>query len=327
MRKRVVVPDGALVLDTVRQLQADLLILGHHDARAPSPSTSTSSCSAFAYSARRMPEGHPPGAGSRRRWAELARVAAETAVAAGEAIAVENVDIVTRKRGRANFATAADHAAERFVLARLAKHDPSIPALAEESARDELRREERLWVVDPIDGTLNFSRALPFYCVVIGYVEGGRVRAGAIHAPRTAETFVAHEGGGALRNGLPIRVSRVAKASEAFAATSLAYGEASRQDSRFVAVNAHVARLRVIGSAALEIAYVAMGRLDLFVHGYLSPWDIAGPSIVAREAGATVVSLRTGEDAAWDEGQVIVGNPAVVKNALATMRLVKPGER
>ena len=104
-----------------------------------------------------------------------------------------------RKRGRANFATAADHAAELEIIRRLRGHDRAIPILAEESADRKLRTAPRLWVVDPLDGTLNFSQGLPFYCVLIGYVEDGKSRAAAVHAPRTGETFVASEGAGATR--------------------------------------------------------------------------------------------------------------------------------
>ena len=187
--------------------------------------------------------------------------------------------------------------------------------LAEESARKGLRRADRLWVVDPIDGTLNFSRGLPFYCVVIAYVEEGRTRAAAIHAPRTRETFVAHEGGGATRNGAAISTGTVARLADAFAVASLGFGETKRKDARFVTLNSTCARLRVLGSAALEICYVATGRFDLFVHGALSPWDIAAPALIAREAGASVRSLKTGGDAAWDEPQVIIANRALVKAA------------
>jgi len=111
------------------------------------------------------------------RYAELAKLAAQTALAVGERIKVDDIAIVTRKRGRANFATAADHAAEAEILRRLRAHDKTIPILAEESADRKLRTAERLWVVDPLDGTLNFSRALPFYCVAIAYVEDGKARA------------------------------------------------------------------------------------------------------------------------------------------------------
>jgi myo-inositol-1(or 4)-monophosphatase len=259
------------------------------------------------------------------RYATLARVAEAAARGVGDAIDVAAVGIVKRKGGRANFATAADHAAQDAIVARLATHDGSIPVLAEESTVAAVRRSERLWVVDPIDGTLNFSRAVPFYCVAIAYVEDGAVRAGAIHAPRTGETFVAHEHGGATLNGAPISVSATKRLAQAFVAASLAYRAATRPGSRFVMLNAHCARMRMFGSASIEIAYVASGRLDLFVHGALGPWDIAAGGLVAREAGAAVLSLRTGEDAAWDEPQVIIGPPALVRDALRTIpELIRP---
>src|SRR2546427_6822096 len=178
-----------------------------------------------------------PSAGDRARFTTLARVAIETAVAVGEAIVVEDTAIVTRKRGRANFATAADHAAEKAVIERLHAHDPEIPVLSEESARKELAKAERLWVVDPIDGTLNFSRGLPFYCVLIGYVEAGRTRAAAIHAPRTNETFRAAEGAGTTMSGVRVHTSKVARLGEAFAVASLRYGETTKKDSRFVVLH------------------------------------------------------------------------------------------
>jgi myo-inositol-1(or 4)-monophosphatase len=258
----------------------------------------------------------------RERFAELARLAAETAVAVGDEIAESDTAIVTRKRGRANFATAADHAAERAIISRLSAHDARVPVLAEESARKGLAAAERLWVVDPIDGTLNFSRGLPFYCVLIGYVEDGRTRAAAVHAPRTRETFVASEGTGATLNGTRVQVAGTARLSEAFAVASLRFGETKRKDSRFATLNATCARLRVIGAAGLEIAYVAMGRLDLFAHEALSAWDIAAPGLIAREAGAAVLSLKTGRDAAWNERQVVIANPGLAKEAIAL--LAKP---
>jgi myo-inositol-1(or 4)-monophosphatase len=258
----------------------------------------------------------------RARFSRLAQLAAQTAAAVGESIAVENTEIVTRKRGRANFATAADHAAEREIISRLSAHDRSIPILAEESVRKGVVDSERLWVVDPLDGTLNFSRGLAFYCVLIGYVEGGKTRAAAIHAPRTGETFMASEGGGATRNGGRISVSRVTRLPDAFAVASLGFAETKKKDSRFAALNGTCARLRVIGSAGLEIAYVAMGRFDLFVHGALSPWDIAAPGLIAREAGAVVLSLKSGNDAAWNERQVVIANQRLAKDAVKL--LAKP---
>jgi myo-inositol-1(or 4)-monophosphatase len=262
------------------------------------------------------------------RYPELARLAARTAVAVGDRIEVDDVEIVTRKRGRANFATAADHAAEAEILRRLRAHDRTIPILAEESADRSLRRAERLWVVDPLDGTLNFSQGVPFYCVAIAYVEEGRVRAAAVHAPRTGETFIASEGGGATLNGARVSVSTIARAGDAFTVMSLGFKTASQKDSRFVALNSTVVRLRVFGSAALEIAYVGCGKVDLFVHEALAPWDIAAAGLIAREGGAVVRSLKTGADAAWDEAQVVIGNPKLVDDLLAKVpTLVRPARK
>src|SRR5437870_12994490 len=114
-----------------------------------------------------MPEGKTSPR-DRTRFAELARLAAETAVAVGDAIAVGDTAIVTRKRGRANFATAADHAAELAIISRLSAHDPRVPVLAEESARKGLADSERLWVVASTECTLNISRCFHFYYLLDG---------------------------------------------------------------------------------------------------------------------------------------------------------------
>jgi myo-inositol-1(or 4)-monophosphatase len=234
----------------------------------------------------------------------------------GDAIVTSDVRIVTRKRGRANFATAADHAAEKAIIELLAAYDPSIPVLAEESARRELRKAERLWVVDPIDGTLNFSRGIPFYAVVIAYVEDGLVRAAAVYSPRTDETFVASEGRGATLNGRRIRVSETKRLSQALATASLSYRVMRGAKPKMPRLAAACAGMRDVGSAALGMTYVADGRFDLFAHQFLSPWDTAGPSFIAREAGARVLSLKTGRDASWDEAQVIIANPTLARAAM-----------
>lgn len=251
-----------------------------------------------------------------RRFRELAGIASETARAVGDAIATDDVAIVTWKKGRANFATRADHAAEKSIVARLARATPGVPVLAEESAAGSPTLKGTLWVADPIDGTLNFSRGVPFYCVAIAYVEARRTRAAAVYAPRTSELFVASEGGGATLNGERINVAEPRPLAECFAVTSLAYRAASKPRSRFVALNKVCARLRITGSAALEICYVAAGRFDLFVHERLSPWDIAAPWLIVREAGARITDLTTGRAADAFAPQVCLGHPNVVREAL-----------
>ena len=240
-------------------------------------------------------------------------------MAVGDAIVTSDVGVVTRKKGRANFATAADHAAEKAIIELLAAYDPQVPVLAEESARPQLRKAERLWVVDPIDGTLNFSRGIPFYAVVIAYVEDGRVRAAAVHSPRTRETFVASAGRGATLNGKQIHVSKTTRLSQALATASLSYRVMRGAKPKMPRLAAACAGMRDVGSAALGMTYVADGRFDLFAHQFLSPWDTAGPSFIAREAGASVLSLKTGRDASWDEAQVIVANPTLAKAAMTLL--------
>jgi len=194
-----------------------------------------------------------------------------------------------------------------------------VPVLAEESARRALRSAERLWVVDPIDGTLNFSRGIPFYAVVIAYVEDGRARAAAVHSPRTRETFVACEGAGAFLGRTRIHVSPTTRLSQSLATASLSYRVMRGADAKMPRLAAACAGMRDVGSAALGITYVADGRFDVFAHQYLSPWDIAAPALIAREAGASVLSLKTGADATWDEAQVVIANPTLARAAIALL--------
>jgi len=144
-------------------------------------------------------------------------------------------------------------------------------------------------------------------------------RASAICAPRTRETFVASEGSGARLNRVSIHVSEVRRLSSALAVAALSYRVMKDRKPRTVALAAASAGMRDLGSAALGIAYVAMGRFDVFAHEYLSPWDVAGPALIAREAGAAVLSLKTGRDAAWNERQVVIANPTLARAAIALL--------
>ena len=249
------------------------------------------------------------------RYASLARAAARIVTDVGKGIAEDDVDVVTWKKGRANFATRADHSAEKTIMRRLARVTADVPVLAEESAKGEPPA-GAVWVVDPIDGTLNFSRAIPFYCVVVAYVEDRRTRAAAVYAPRTRELFLASEGDGATLNGKRLHVAEPRALEDCFVVQSLAFRGTVRRHSAFVAMNKICARQRVIGSAALEMCYVAAARFDLFIHGALSPWDIAAPWLIVREAGGAIADRDTGRPGDAFTRRVVVGHPDVVKDAL-----------
>ena len=155
----------------------------------------------------------------------------------------------------------------------------------------------------------------------VGLIRLNRPKAlNALDGQITGETFTASEGRGATRNGIAISVGSITRLSEAFAVASIGFGATKKKDSRFVALNSTCARLRVLGSAALEMCYVAMGTFDLFVHESLSPWDIAASAFIAREAGASVLSLKTGQDAAWDEQQVVIANAKLAAEAWKLLR-------
>ena len=160
---------------------------------------------------------------------------------------------------------------------------------------------------------------MPFYAVVIAYVEDGRSRAAAVHSPRTRETFIASEGEGAKLNRRAIHVSGTSRLSQALATASLSYRVMRGAKPKMARLAAACAGMRDVGSAALGITYVADGRFDVFAHQFLSPWDIAAPGLIAREAGAKVLSLKTGEDAKWDEAQVIIANPTLARAAIALL--------
>ena len=155
--------------------------------------------------------------------------------------------------------------------------------------------------------------------MVIAYVEDGRARAAAVHSPRTRETFIASEGEGARLNRRVIHVSDTRRLSQALATASLSYRVMRGARPKMARLAAACAGMRDVGSAALGITYVADGRFDVFAHQFLSPWDIAAPALIAREAGAKVLSLKTGEDAKWDEAQVIIANPTLARSAMTLL--------
>ena len=196
-------------------------------------------------------------------------------------------------KGEHDLVTETDRASERLVVERLHRHFPTHAIVAEEGSR-EAGASEYCWYVDPLDGTTNFAHGFPVFNVSIGLERAGELVAGVIVDPTRNEVFSAEHGSGAWLNGRRIRVSDAPRLNDALAGT----GFPSRKRHQNVNVHffyqlAMVSHgVRRAGAAALDLAYVACGRLDLFWEFTLNPWDMAAGVLLVREAGGTVTDMR-----------------------------------
>lgn len=225
------------------------------------------------------------------------------------------------KKGARDLVTRADREAEAQVLAALRARHPADPVLAEES-RPEVRRQGRLWVVDPLDGTTNFVYGIPHFAVSIALLVDGRPVEACVYNPALDTCFTASAGGGAWCGGRRLACRREGRLSEALLATGFAYRKEELADTNlrhFTDLALRARGMRRLGSAALDLCYVAMGRYDGFWELHLQPWDVAAGGLVAQEAGARVCDLAGGDDWLFG-GQVVAANPqlnAVVREVLA----------
>lgn len=217
----------------------------------------------------------------------------------------------TRWKGRGNVVTEVDVLVERTVRDILATEFPDHAFLGEETAAS-TPRSGWLWVCDPIDGTKNFSRGIPHFAFTVGLWHNGGPVAGVTAHPMTRELFAAVAGRGSQRNGRPCAVSKVSSLERAVVALDLGYahdrGAAQLELARRFWGN--VETVRISGSAALGLAFVAAGKWDLFVHRNMQPWDLAAGILLVREAGGTVTD-GAGRPADLDSEYIVAGTPAV----------------
>ncbi|PSF05245.1 inositol monophosphatase [Marinobacter fuscus] len=188
--------------------------------------------------------------------------------------------------------THADVMADEFITGAIRQRFPHHRILSEETMPDLTQAEQLdtpLWVIDPIDGTVNYAYGHPQVAISIAYAERGRVRAGVVHAPFAGETFRATEGDGATLNQAPIRHSGATDPRQSLFATGFPYTKDNLEPlvNRLNAMVHQCRDLRRIGSAALDICWVACGRLDIYYEN-VSPWDFAAARLIAKEAGAKV---------------------------------------
>jgi len=241
--------------------------------------------------------------------------AVKAARRAGQIItrASQDVDLLKVSSKRQNdFVTEVDRAAEDAIVGILREAYPDHAILAEESGESGPESEYR-WIIDPLDGTTNFIHGMPQYAVSIALEHRGQMQSAVVFDPVRNEMFTASRGRGAFLNDRRIRVSRRAKLGEALLGTGFPYRVWDHVDAylgMFKSLMEKTSGLRRPGAAALDLAYVACGRFDGFFEIGLSPWDIAGGSLLVSEAGGLVGNLQ-GETGYMESGNLVAATPRI----------------
>lgn len=231
---------------------------------------------------------------------------------------VENLQV--SRKGPADFVSNADHMAEKILVDELTKARPNYGFLVEERGEIPGSDTSNRWIIDPLDGTTNFLHGLPHFAVSIALERDGQIEAGLIYAPVADEIFWAERGKGAFMGRRRLRVSGRRDPSESLFATGIPFKGAEDAFKPFLsqlnAVMAVSSGVRRMGSAALDLAYVAAGRYEGYWEAGLKPWDIAAGIVIVREAGGYVSDMNGGTDM-LGRGSVIAANdslhPALTK--------------
>jgi myo-inositol-1(or 4)-monophosphatase len=214
-----------------------------------------------------------------------------------------------QSKSQNDFVSEVDHAAEHAILSVLTEAYPTHGFIAEESGEKNAEA-EFVWVIDPLDGTTNFLHGFPQYCISIGLLHKGVPNQAVVFDPNRNELFTATKGVGAYLNDRRIRVTKTAHLDEALMGTGFPFKEVGGIDEylrMFKNMTLSCSGIRRPGAAALDLAWVAAGRLDGFWEIGLSPWDMAAGVLLIREAGGLVGDLA-GEEKFMDSGRIVASN-------------------
>jgi myo-inositol-1(or 4)-monophosphatase len=247
----------------------------------------------------------------------MLNVAIKAARAAGAIINRAALDVeavrVTQKTAN-DFVTEVDQNSEQAIIDTLLIAYPDHGILAEESGQTRgNQRSDFQWIIDPLDGTTNFIHGFPQYCVSIALQQRGQVTQAVVYDPTRNDLFTASKGGGAYLNEKRIRVTKAEKIADALIGTGFPYNDMRGLDEyvqMFRIMTQACSGLRRPGAAALDLAYVACGRLDGFFEKGLKPWDVAAGSLLITEAGG-IVGTFAGESDYLYKGDVLAGTPKV----------------
>lgn len=226
-------------------------------------------------------------------------------------------------KGPVDLVTEIDRESERFLVSAILQKFPDHTIVAEEGGLTE-GRSEHCWYIDPVDGTSNYSKGLPMFCVSIGYASQGKMKLAAVYDPLRDESFTAEKGRGASLNGNTIHVSAVDDLISSMLVTGFPYDMALKENNidYFIQMVRKAHTVRRLGSAVLDQAYVAMGRLDGYWEIGLSPWDIAAGTLIIEEAGGVVTRLNGDADYMRPPYDLVAANPALHAVLLAEIKAV-----
>jgi myo-inositol-1(or 4)-monophosphatase len=255
-------------------------------------------------------------------------VAAEAALISGRIQKARlGSDIGIENKGELDLVTEVDRACEQAILARLRRSFPDHDVVAEESG-PALTGSEYRWYVDPLDGTTNFAHSYPFFCTSIALTRSGEVIASAVYDPVKDELFTGARGRGATCNGRPLRVTSAGELTRSVFLTGFPYD--LRDDVRhtlrlFERFLHHARALRRDGAAALDLAYLAAGRIDGYFEERLNPWDVLAGSLLVEEAGGRV-SRFDGTAIGLRADEVVASNGALHEAMLRALAEEPPAE-
>ncbi|MEX0729200.1 MAG: inositol monophosphatase family protein [Aquisalimonadaceae bacterium] len=254
----------------------------------------------------------------------MVNIAVRAARNAGNVI-VRNMDRLDRIRveakGLNDYVSEVDRMAEREIIDVLHRAYPDHQILAEESGAQ--GHNDHVWLIDPLDGTTNFLHGLPHFCVSIALQVKGRLEVGVIYDPVRQELFTAHKGGGAALDGRKLRMRAQKSIEGRLIGTGFPFRQPKNMDcymEMFRAVSRRAGDLRRAGSAALDLAYVASGRLDGYWEIGLEPWDLAAGALLVREAGGMVGDFD-GSEHYISNGNIVAGSPKLFHDLLKEVQV------
>lgn len=255
----------------------------------------------------------------------IINVMVQAAMKAGRSLArdfgeVQNLQVSLK--GPGDYVSQADRKAEDIIFAELSKARPGYGFLMEERGAVEGEDSQHRWIVDPLDGTTNFLHGIPVFSISIALERQGQIVAAVVYNPAMDELYTAERGGGTFLNDRRLRVSGRTKLVDAVIGCGVPHLGRGHHGNFLLElrnVMGEVAGVRRLGSAALDLAYVAAGRMDGFWETALSPWDVAAGILLVREAGGFVSDGKGGQDM-LEGGSIVAGNELIHKALLKTLK-------